>query len=586
VRVGSTILSLMLVAGLSLAAQTVALNAPSNTGAFSPTLRQSEVFDGLRSSLSIDLHGDTRLGDYLPSSTWESIPKPPDSVDRLAHAIVYDPSNDKIYMIGGNPAGNTGTYLTLCQEFDPHADTWATKAPMPTARGWINACYCRDKIYVIGGHDNSSAAIATNECFDPVANSWSTNAARPRIGLADQEVVWRDSLIYVMGGSDGTSGFAYVDIYDVATDSWKTGTALPLVSSMGSAAIVGDTIFMVQGLSVYPNCWPNLYRGVINDSDPTKITWTAGPTPTEVVFNGATAAMNGNVYWLGGFVSATSVTNHLWKYSTSTESITAVTPNYPAALARCNFMVARPSTEELYVMAGDEYGDWYTPNELYYRISFAPPVSHDVKLSGMIAPQASMNHGSVKPIGVVKNLGLNPESSIPVTCWIDSAGTRVYSAVDTLAGPVASGASANDTFPTSWTSGPSGAHYTVTMFTALSNDSNQANDTMWRSVTITGPGVQESTKPTFILYGASPSLIRGQSRISYSVSGPGYVSLGVYDATGRLVRMLVNSEVAPGERSAVWNRADNSGRTVAKGTYFYRLTVGGRSVSSKAVVIN
>jgi len=64
------------------------------------------------------------------------------------------------------------------------------------------------------------------------------------------------------------------------------------------------------------------------------------------------------------------------------------------------------------------------------------------------------------------------------------------------------------------------------------------------------------------------------------------VNLGMYDATGKLLKVLVNGQVARGERSAVWDRKDDSGRAVANGTYFYRLTVDGRSVSGKAVVLD
>jgi hypothetical protein len=488
-------------------------------------------------------------------------------------------------MIGGNPAGDPGTYLTDCQEFDPAAGTWATKAPMTTPRGWLPGSYCNGKIYLIGGHNNSGAAIATNECFDPSANSWSTKTARPRIGLAASEAVWRDSLIYVMGGNNASTGFTNVDIYDPAADAWGVGTALPLVSYMGSAAIIGDTIFIVQAIDNAVACWPNLYKGVINETDPTQITWTAGPAPTEPIFNGATVAMDSNVYWLGGFIGAATVTNHIWKYSTSTGAITAVTPNYPATLARLNFMVARPSAHELYVLAGDASGDWAAPNQQYYRISFAPPLPHDVTLSAIVAPPTSMNQGSVKPVCTVRNAGLNAESNIPVTCWIDSAGTRVYSATDTLPGPLAPDASVNDTFAPAWTSGPSGAQYTVTMFTALSNDSNPANDTMHRNTRITGPGVQESPKPMFALYKSSPSLVRGQAVISYYVGGCSDVSLGVYDMAGKLVKTLASGQVTPGERTAIWDRTDNNGKRVANGAYFYRLSVDGKSASGKAIVL-
>jgi hypothetical protein len=408
----------------------------------------------------------------VQSAVWTPIPKPPADVDRLVHATVYDPANDNIYMIGGNPAGNSGTYLTLCQEYDPAAGTWTTKAPMTTPRGWLPGSYCNGKIYLIGGQDNAGAAIATNECFDPSANSWSTKTPRPRIGLAASEVVWRDSLIYVMGGNNASAGFTNVDIYDPVADAWTTGTALPQISFMGSAAIVGDTIFIVQAYNG-SSCWSNLYKGVISEADPTQITWTAGPAPTEAIFNGATVVMNGNVYWLGGFIGAATVTDHIWKYSTSTGTITAVTPNYPVTLARLNFMAARPSAQELYVFAGDQAGDWAIPNQQYYRISFGPPAVEEqhVKLGGSID-------------------------------------------------------------------------------------------------------------------NVTPTMVRDHVRINFTIARRGDVSLGVYDATGSLVRTLVDGTVEPGSQSATWDRTNSNGRQVASGSYFYRLTADGRTVSSKSILFN
>jgi hypothetical protein len=242
---------------------------------------------------------------------------------------------------------------------------------------------------------------------------------------------------------------------------------------MGSAAIIGDTIFIVQAYNT--SCWTNLYKGVINSSNPAQITWSAGPAPTEPIMNGATVAMDGDVYWLGGFVNGlvANVTNHVWKYSTSTGAITAVTPNYPSTLARCNFMVARPSEHELYVFAGDALGNFVTPNQLYYRISFGPP---------------GVEEQHVKLGGSIDNV--------------------------------------------------------------------------------------------------TPTLVRDHVRINFTVARRGNVSLGVYDATGSLVRTLVNGTVEPGSQSATWDRTNSSGRRVANGSYFYRLTVGGKTVTSKSVLFN
>jgi hypothetical protein len=100
------------------------------------------------------------------------------------------------------------------------------------------------------------------------------------------------------------------------------------------------------------------------------------------------------------------------------------------------------------------------------------------------------------------------------------------------------------------------------------------------------PGVEDrDLKSPFALYQASPSLIRDHAGISYYVGRRADVELGVYDATGSLVRTLASGSVTPGVRTAVWNRADNRGRRVASGTYFYRLVVDGDAVSGKAIIL-
>jgi hypothetical protein len=59
VRIGTTILSLMLVVGLSMAAQTAATNAPANAGTFSSLLRPSTAALSPGSSPQTDPPGDT-----------------------------------------------------------------------------------------------------------------------------------------------------------------------------------------------------------------------------------------------------------------------------------------------------------------------------------------------------------------------------------------------------------------------------------------------------------------------------------------------------------------------------------------------
>jgi hypothetical protein len=91
---------------------------------------------------------------------------------------------------------------------------------------------------------------------------------------------------------------------------------------------------------------------------------------------------------------------------------------------------------------------------------------------------------------------------------------------------------------------------------------------------------------TWTAAATAPTFIRDAGRISYTVPRPGRVDLSVYDVSGKLVRTLVSGVVEAGERVATWDRTDGSRRRVANGTYFYRLTVDGTTVSRKAILLD
>jgi hypothetical protein len=118
--------------------------------------------------------------------------------------------------------------------------------------------------------------------------------------------------------------------------------------------------------------------------------------------------------------------------------------------------------------------------------------------------------------------------------------------------------------------------------------SNWANPTYYGHMVLdsTAPGVGEAAMtPAFALEKVAPSVVRDFARISYYVGSSANVGLGVYDATGSLVRTLQNGVMEPGQKTVIWDRTSNSGSRVSNGTYFYRLTVDGTSVSSKSVVL-
>jgi len=84
-----------------------------------------------------------------------------------------------------------------------------------------------------------------------------------------------------------------------------------------------------------------------------------------------------------------------------------------------------------------------------------------------------------------------------------------------------------------------------------------------------------------------PNLFSQRTTIPFRIEQAGHVRIEVWDATGRLVRRLLNEAMGPGEHQAVWDGLDESRSPRASGTYFLRMSVDGGTVSEgvKAVLL-
>ena len=68
-----------------------------------------------------------------------------------------------------------------------------------------------------------------------------------------------------------------------------------------------------------------------------------------------------------------------------------------------------------------------------------------------------------------------------------------------------------------------------------------------------------------------PNPFNAQTTIEYTVSRPGHVSLKVFNATGQLVRTLVDDYRSINRYAVTWDGTDQNGQPVASGIYFYQL---------------
>ncbi|MEK7765145.1 MAG: hypothetical protein AAB368_02805, partial [bacterium] len=145
-----------------------------------------------------------------------------------------------LYAIGGFD----GTlYRAEVEAFDPGTGTWTTKAPLLTARYGPGTGVIAGRLHVVGGFNG--AHLGTHEVYDPATNTWVTKAVMPtpRNRLAAGVVSGR---LYAIGGFNGASQ-AVVHEYDPASDTWVAKLSMPTARRELSAVVVNGLIYAIGG---------------------------------------------------------------------------------------------------------------------------------------------------------------------------------------------------------------------------------------------------------------------------------------------------------------------------------------------------
>jgi len=322
-----------------------------------------------------------------------------------------------------------------------YADSTVTTRSLATSARETLALACWTPPAVKGNYtvktwtDLSGDQVRSNDTFATTIKVWTglweqfTNETWPPTGWA---MTTTDPAFFFRG-----TAFSYSAPASAEWDCWNnmTGTGVLRTPKLDLTQYTDDSLFFYyfHGTSSYPN-YDTLWTEISTDG--------------------------GSSWTLLGTLSPFQPTFALFGYSL--EGVTQVNQAYVRFTCNSNYGT--------YVCIDDILG---------------PPVyqtANDVGMDIVRVPGSSVNPGAtITPYCRIKNYGTASQSNIPVYCWIDSAGSRIYSQNVTITGPVASGDTAHVTFP-NWTAGPSGATYALTMFTALSGDGDPVNDTSYRSV--------------------------------------------------------------------------------------------------------
>jgi len=645
VRIGATILSLMLLVGLSLAAQTADTNVPSGAGDLSSLLPPSEAIPSPGPTLRTDATGDTLhvdheafnngLGLTAGGTFYTAARLSPTKACTVATVIFYkwDASNDDYLFVWGKGTGAApGQLIESVPYSGATTMAWQTinlpiLVPLTGANDdiWVGPRINHGAgTYPLGIDDGPAVAsrggwINADGRWVEISSigydaNWHIRAIIGHGGIPTHDV----GTEVVLAPKDTVVPGPVAPMARIRNFGANPVTSIPVICQIDSAdtAVFVDTTVYTGTLApsesadvTFPKSWTGVAHKVYyrvtaftklpEDSVRTNDTAHASIIPTIDVGTDAVLAPNDTVAPESvapmarihnfGFNPVNDIPIICQIDSAShvvfTDTTTYAGPLAPSETVDVTFpksWTGVPHKAHYQVAVFTKLREDSVQTNDTAHASIIPTI--DVGAEAVLAPDDTVVPGPVSPKARIRNFGFNSVDSVPVICQIDSTGHIVFTDT-TYTGSLGRSGTTDVTFPKSWT-GVVGNDYGVTMFTVFPDDSVQANDTVHASVSVQAPGVEERPAKLGATIGnVLPTLVRDRVRINFTVARRGNVNLGVYDAAGSLIRTLVNGTLDPGSQSATWDRTDSDGRRVANGTYFYRLIADGQTVAGKAIVL-
>jgi N-acetylneuraminic acid mutarotase len=229
------------------------------------------------------------------ANSWESKAAMPTARSGFGIAVV----NGDIYAIGGYNKDQTD-FSAVNEKYNPASNTWVQKTPMPTHRVSFGIAVFENKIYVFGGQilvNGHRQVITTTEVYDPANDTWATKTSMPHLG--------EDFAANVVVGDKIYAISTYNDVYDPPTDSWSTKAAIPEPVAHSANAVVDGKIYVISGTH-YGN-EPQFYVPInlTQIYDPATDSWSSGaPIPNAIASPAAVSTIGSNapkaIYVFGG----------------------------------------------------------------------------------------------------------------------------------------------------------------------------------------------------------------------------------------------------------------------------------------------
>ncbi len=102
---------------------------------------------------------------------------------------------------------------------------------------------------------------------------------------------------------------------------------------------------------------------------------------------------------------------------------------------------------------------------------------------------------------------------------------------------------------------------------------------------LVGVGDGPASSPNIEFRPPAPNPAPGRVSVAFYLPTPAYVKLGVFDLSGRRVRLLADGQYSRGFHSVSWNGLDSAGQQARPGVYSYKLLVDGQQAGQSKVTI-
>jgi N-acetylneuraminic acid mutarotase len=232
---------------------------------------------------------------------WKQASPAPEALHHLGVAAV----DGKIYVVGGFAKSfRERAPVDSAWQYDPAADRWERRAPLPTPRGALAVAVIEGKLYAMGGERFSAAGskekyepVADVAVYDPKSDKW--EVLLPMRQKRDHLVAGAiNGRIYAASGRERPNyRLRNTEEYNPETRAWRDRAPMPSGRSGGAGAVLNNRLYVFGGEGNEQNP-----LGVFNQAeayDPARNAWTKLP-PMPLPRHALVAVAVGNKIYLPG----------------------------------------------------------------------------------------------------------------------------------------------------------------------------------------------------------------------------------------------------------------------------------------------